>query len=228
MASRIPTTRSELVYEKVRAEILHGTLPPGSRLRFVELAHRFTVSQSVVREALVRLAEQGLAVALPQQGFRVRTLSLADLHEITEARVEIEGVVLRRAIAQGDLAWESSVIAAHHVLARTPRTTKAGKINESWVDAHEAFHAAILRGCRNGTLLSVATSLRESASLYRWWSGAATPDPDPDRDVALEHRQLLDAVVARDEVTASCLIAQHIQRTTDALSAAAVHLEARS
>ncbi|GAA2359369.1 GntR family transcriptional regulator [Streptomyces carpaticus] len=227
MASRIPTTRSELVYEKVRGEILHGTLPPGSRLRFVELANRFTVSQSVVREALVRLAEQGLAVALPQQGFRVRALSLADLHELTEARVEIEALVVRRAIAQGDLPWESSVIAAHHTLARTPRTTQAGKINEEWVDAHEAFHAATLRGCRNGMLLSVATSLREAASLYRWWSGAAAPDPDPDRDIALEHRQILDAVIARDEVTAMCLIAQHIQRTTDELSAAAVPLEAR-
>ncbi|GAA2046613.1 GntR family transcriptional regulator [Streptomyces cheonanensis] len=225
MASRIPTTRSELVYEKVRGEILHGTLPPGSRLRFVDLANRFTVSQSVVREALVRLAEQGLAVALPQQGFRVRALSLADLHELTEARVEIEALVVRRAIAQGDLPWESSVIAAHHTLARTPRTTRAGKINEEWVDAHEAFHAATLRGCRNGALLSVATSLREAASLYRWWSGAAAPDPD--RDIALEHRQILDAVIARDEVTAMCLIAQHIQRTTDELSAAAVPLEAR-
>ncbi|GLU50492.1 GntR family transcriptional regulator [Nocardiopsis ansamitocini] len=223
MTSRNSTTRSELVYEKVRREILYGTLPPGSRLRFVDLANRFTVSQSVVREALMRLAEQGLAVALPQQGFRVRTLDLADLHEITEARIEIEGLVIRLAIARGDLQWESSVIAAHHILAQTSMMTETGKTNEAWADAHEAFHAAILQGCGNGTLLSIATSLRESASLYRWWSGSITPDPD--RDVALEHRQILDAVVARDEMTAMCLIAQHIQRTTDALSAAAAPLE---
>ncbi|MEV7042741.1 GntR family transcriptional regulator [Amycolatopsis sp. NPDC051061] len=222
MPSRISTTRSELVYEEVRKEILRGALPPGSRLRFVELADRFTVSQSVVREALMRLAEQGLAVALPQQGFRVRTLNLADLNEITEARVEIESLVVRRAIARGDLQWESSVIAAHHTLARTPAMTEAGEINDDWVDAHEAFHHATLQGCGNGTLLSIATSLRETASLYRWWSGSMAPDAD--RDVALEHRQILDAVVARDEMNAACLVAQHIQRTTDALNEAATRL----
>ncbi|TMQ90959.1 GntR family transcriptional regulator [Actinomadura soli] len=225
MAGRISTTRSELVYEEVRKEILRGTLPPGSRLRFVDLAKRFTVSQSVVREALMRLAEQGLAVALPQQGFRVRTLNLTDLHEITEARIDIESLVMRHAIARGDLQWESSVIAVHHTLARTPPTTERGEINEDWVDAHEAFHHATLQGCENGRLLSIATSLREAASLYRWWSGSMAPDPE--RDVALEHRQILDAVVARDEVNAACLIAQHIQRTTDALINAAPRSEVR-
>ncbi|MEV7426277.1 GntR family transcriptional regulator [Streptomyces sp. NPDC091212] len=226
MPSRTSTTRSELVYERVRGEILRGTLPPGSRLRFVDLANRFTVSQSVVREALVRLAEQGLAVALPQQGFRVRTLTLVEFREITEARIEIEGVLIRHAIARGDLEWESSVIAAHHTLVQTPRVTKAGKLNDAWADAHEAFHAATLQGCRNGTLLSVATSLRESASLYRWAPGATSLDTD--RDAALEHRQILDAVVARDELTAACLTAQHIQRTTDALSEVIAPVEAHN
>jgi DNA-binding GntR family transcriptional regulator len=226
VSSRTSTTRSALVYGEVRKDILRGTLPPGSRLRFVDLADRFTVSQSVVREALMRLSEQGLAVELPQQGFRVRALNLTDLNEITEARIEIESLVARRAIVHGDLQWESSVIAAHHILARTPATTGTGEINEDWVDAHEAFHHATLQGCGNGRLLSIATSLREAASLYRWWSGSMAPDAD--RDVALEHRQILDAVVARDEMNAACLIAQHIQRTTDALSNTATRPDVRS
>jgi DNA-binding GntR family transcriptional regulator len=215
-----------VVYEEVRREILRGTLPPGSRLRFVDLADRFTVSQSVVREALMRLAEQGLAVELPQQGFRVRTLSLTDLNEITEARIEIESLVARRAITHGDLQWESSLIAAHHTLAHTPAKTETGEISEDWADAHEAFHHATLQGCGNARLLSVATSLREAASLYRWWSGSMAPDAG--RDVALEHRQILDAVVARDEMNAACLIAQHIQRTADALSNTATRPDVHS
>jgi DNA-binding GntR family transcriptional regulator len=56
----------------------------------VELAGRFGVSQSVVREALTRLGERGLVVASPQRGFRVRELSVADIAELTELRVEIE------------------------------------------------------------------------------------------------------------------------------------------
>jgi DNA-binding GntR family transcriptional regulator len=224
--STTSTTRAELVVEELRREILRGVLPPGARLRFVELAQRFFASQSVIREALTRLAEQGLAVAIPQQGFRVRTLNLDDLNEITEARIDIESLVVRRAIARGGLQWESSLIAAHHTLAGTPTATESGEINEDWVTAHEAFHHATLEGCGNERLLAVATSLRESASLYRWWSGAMAPDDS--RDVALEHRQILDAVLARDEMNAACLIAQHIQRTTDALLNKATELDVAS
>ena len=103
------TTRAELVHDTLRDEVLRGLYEPGQRLRLVELAQRFTVSQSVVREALTRLAEQKLLVALPQQGFRVMPLSPADLRDLTEARVEIEALVIRLAVRRGDVAWESAV-----------------------------------------------------------------------------------------------------------------------
>jgi len=64
---RSSTTRSAFVHAQLREDVLRGVLPPGQRLRLVELAERFSVSQSVVREALTRLAEQGLAVAVPRQ-----------------------------------------------------------------------------------------------------------------------------------------------------------------
>ncbi|PWU48775.1 GntR family transcriptional regulator [Micromonospora globispora] len=214
-----PTTRSAFVHAQLREDVLRGVLPPGSRLRFVELAERFSVSQSVVREALTRLAEQGLAVAMPQQGFRVRPLTLADLDELTEARIEIETLVLRRSIQRGGLAWESSVLAAHHTLANTPLTFPSGDVNPEWAEAHDEFHSATLRGCGNERLLSIASSLRDAASLYRWWS--RTVGHDENRDHALEHRQILDATNARDEEGATRALAQHIQRTSDALRTAA-------
>lgn len=204
-----------LVYGQLRKDIFNGSLPPGSRLRSVELAERFSVSQAVLREALTRLTEQGLVVSVPQQGFRVRSVNLADLDELTEARIDVEGLVLRRAIARGDIQWESSVIAAHHTLANTAVITDSGEVNEAWAAAHEAFHHGLLRGCGNERLLAVVTSLRDAASLYRLWS--RTVGHDDDRDVGLEHRRLLDAVLARDELGAVCLLAQHIQRTTDGL-----------
>lgn len=206
-----------LVYEQLRRDIIQGALPPGSRLRSVELAERFSVSQAVLREALTRLTEQGLAVSIPQQGFRVRSVNLADLDELTEARIDVESLVLRRAIERGDIQWESSVIAAHHTLARTAVVTGSGEVSEAWIDAHEAFHHGMLRGCGNERLLAMVTSLRDAASLYRLWS--RTVSHDDDRDVGLEHRQMLDAVLARDEAGAARLLAQHIQRTTDALRA---------
>jgi len=113
------STRAEHVHGALRAEILAGRLAPGTRLRLVELAERFSVSQSVVREALTRLAGQEIVVALPQQGFRVASLTLDDLTALTEARMHIEGLVLRLAVQRGDVAWEASAVAAHHRLLRS-------------------------------------------------------------------------------------------------------------
>src|ERR1700752_3462867 len=106
--SNSPGTRGEEGYDVLRFELLNGVLCPGQKLRMVELAHRFTVSQSVIREALTRLAEQGLVVATPQRGFRVRELSVPDLADLTRVRVQIESLAFRQAIECGDVAWETT------------------------------------------------------------------------------------------------------------------------
>jgi DNA-binding GntR family transcriptional regulator len=216
------TTRAELVHDTLRDEVLRGLYEPGQRLRLVELAQRFTVSQSVVREALTRLAEQKLLVALPQQGFRVMSLSPADLRDLTEARVELEALVIRLAVQRGDVAWESAVVAAHHRLVRTAGPDESvaeidRQIAEDWFQAHEDYHRALLAGCGNQRLTDLATSLRASASLYRRWSRFAGHAYFG--DVVDEHRAVLDAVLARDPDAAAEHLTGHIQHTTDVLLA---------
>src|SRR5690625_414676 len=152
MATPAAQTRAAHVHDLLRQDIFRGTLPPGHRLRLVELAARFSVSQSVIREALTRLAGQGLVVASPQQGFHVVTLSLDGLNELTEARCEIESLTFRRAVERGDLHWESEIVAAHHLLSVTPESTD-DEPNEAWFEVHELFHRALLAGCGNGRLL---------------------------------------------------------------------------
>ncbi|MHA6759667.1 GntR family transcriptional regulator [Streptacidiphilus sp. PAMC 29251] len=215
----VKTTRASAVYAQIREDIFQGELAPGQRLRLVELAQRFTVSQSVIREALTRLSEQGLVLAAPQQGFSVVTLSLKDLNELTEARLDIECTTLRRAVERGDITWEAGVVAAHHHLASTPVTAPGGGLNSEWFTVHERFHQSLLEGCGNDRLLAVCMSLRDAATLYRRWS--LPVGHDYDRDVAGEHRALVDAVIGRDAVRASRLLAQHIDRTSASLRAVA-------
>lgn len=215
MASAKGITRAGAVYDQVKEEIMAGAFQPGQRLRFVELAERFAVSQSVIREALTRLAGEELVVALPQQGFRVITLSAKDLDELTEARCGIESLVLRYSIERGDVLWESALVAAHHHLASTPTLTAKGDQNPQWFDVHERFHEALLNGCDNQRLLGVALAGREAATLYRRW--ALPVGHDVDRDVETEHRGLLDAALARDGERAAKLLTEHIERTTAAL-----------
>lgn len=212
-------TRAGAVYARIREDIFQGALEPGQRLRLVELAQRFSVSQSVIREALTRLSGQGLVTATPQQGFRVVTLSAKDLDELTEARVDIECLALRRAVERGDITWEAAVVAAHHHLANTPMTLPGGEVNHDWLAVHERFHQIMLEGCGNDRLLGVALSLRDAATVYRRWSFPIGQDYD--RDIAGEHRALVDAVVARDGAEASRLLARHIDRTSASLRAVA-------
>jgi DNA-binding GntR family transcriptional regulator len=210
-------TRTEQVYTALRSDILSGGLVTGSRLRLVELCERFAVSQSVVREALTRLAEQGIVTAQPQHGFRVASLSLEDLETLTDARVHLESLVLRLAVERGDVAWESSLVAAHHQLQRTPQLAGQDQINPDWLAAHEAFHTSLLNGCGNERLLRAAGALRDAAALYRTWS--VSIGHDTNRDVASEHGALLEAILRRDADEAAALVVLHIERTSSVLLA---------
>lgn len=205
-----PATRTGEVYELLRSELLNGILRPGQKLRMVELADRLNVSQSVVREALTRLAEQQLIVATPQRGFRVRELSVEDIADLTETRVQVETAALRLAIERGDVHWETGILSAHHLLDRTPIVKEDGRLNEEWSDHHRDFHRALLAGCNNSRLGSTAVALRDSSELYRRWYWVLAEDHH--RDIATEHRQLKDLALARDVDAAVKLLTEHIER----------------
>lgn len=209
-------TRSGAVYEELRRDILAGRLIPGAKLPFAGLVEKYGCSMGSVREALQRLAEQGLVESIAQQGFRVVSVSAEDLIDLTAARCEIEGLALRHAIADGDVAWEGAAVAALHILERIPAfdPTDPSRQSDEWAAAHDVFHLALLKGCKNRRILATAIALRDSAELYRRWSA---PLHDRGRDVSGEHRSILDAAVSRRADDAVELLRAHIQRTTDKL-----------
>ena len=212
-----PATRTEQVYDRLRSDLLNGILHPSQKLKMVELTERFGVSQSVVREALTRLTEQGLLVATPQRGFRVRDLSIEDIAELTETRIQVESIAVRLAVERGDLQWETGILAAHHRLERTPVTRDDGTVSEDWSGHHRDFHQALLTGCGNRRLESVASSLRDSAELYRRWYWVLTDDHQ--RDLAAEHRQLKELALARNADRAVEVLTDHIERAPSLLIA---------
>jgi DNA-binding GntR family transcriptional regulator len=174
----------------------------------------------VVREGLTRLAEQGLVQSEPQHGFHVTPLSAEDLEDLTEARCALEGMVLRASVQNGTIAWESDVVAAHHALDRVGMLTTEDpqRMSEDWTAAHARFHASLLAACPNQRLRTMALSLRDSAELYRRWSGPVGRDDH--RDVRGEHRALADAALRGDADEAVRLLEEHLRRTTRALGEA--------
>jgi DNA-binding GntR family transcriptional regulator len=212
-------TKAERVFNRLRADILAGRHQPGERLRYAELCEQYETSMGVLREALLRLAEQELVKGEAQQGFQVVSLSADDLLELTEARRELETLTLRHAIADGDLEWESRLIAAHHRLSRSDQLDPDDpqRLSDTWVAAHAEFHKVLLEGCANQRLKNLSASLRDSAELYRRWS--VPLGHESDRDIAAEHASILEAALARDADQAVRRLSDHVERTTDILLA---------
>jgi DNA-binding GntR family transcriptional regulator len=213
------TTANERVHQELRGDILAGRLRPGERLPFAALCQRYNASVGVVREALSRLVEQGLVLAEPNQGFRVTTISRTDLIQLTELRVELEAMALRRAIHEGDIQWESEILSVHHRLERTPMLDPddPARFNEDWAIVHGEFHRTILAACSNTRMRNIADGLRDAAELYRRWS--LPLGHGQSRDVADEHRALVRHVIAHETDKAVQVLIDHIQLTTDLLLA---------
>lgn len=203
-------------YERLRADLLACRLLPGARLKINDLCQSLQVSLSAVREALARLTAEGLVVAEPQRGFRVAPISAAELHDLTQVRTQIEGACLYRAIAAGDVAWETRVVAAHHRLTRTPERQPGDprRMNEDWSAAHDAFHEALTSACDSPWLLRLRRILYDQTERYRRLS---VPLAETTRDIGGEHRAIMQAVLARDAADASTLLGRHFALTTSVL-----------
>jgi DNA-binding GntR family transcriptional regulator len=213
------STRGEVAFLDLRRDILSGRLLPGQKLQFSDLSARYTTSVGALREALSRLAEQGLVISEPQQGFRVVPVSPDDLQDLTAARVEIETMALRRALASGDLAWEARLVAANHILEGTQQLSDDDprQVTDEWTAAHQHFHDVLLEACEIRRIKEIAASLRDAAELYRRWSRFIGSERN--RDIPGEHEEILRAALKRDVDGAIKLLVQHIEYTTNAVLA---------
>src|SRR5271166_3486068 len=205
-------TQSNRMFDRLRDDILACRLLPDSKLRINDIAESSEVSLGAVREALSRLGAEGLVIAESQKGYRVAPLSVEDLRDLTEARVEIERIALSRSIAQGDLEWETNLVAAWHRLSKiSERLPEDPQALEQWAAAHAAFHLALVAACGSNKLLQIRSQLYQQSERYRRYSGVVFRE----RDVSAEHQRIFDATIARDTAAATEAIAEHLRLTAE-------------
>ena len=207
-------SQAEDTYQVLRREILSCAIAPGSKILIGDICARLGFSSGAVREALSRLSAEGLAVAEPQKGFRAAPISMGDLMDLTCARGHLESLCLTEAMDKGGVAWEGSVLAAHHALSLTPMlaTPDSKWMSEEWSFAHNHFHEVIAAGCGSHWLLRIRSALYEQSERYRRLSLPLDPAK---RDVGAEHRAICDAVIGRDKDLATRLMKEHIFRTAE-------------
>ena len=207
----------EDVYGALRSDILFGRRLPSSRLRSTS-SPRHAVSLSVVREAVTRLATEDLVEATPQRGFRVRSISLEHLHDLTGVRIQIETLALRQSIAKGDVTWEANLVAAHHRLAVTPTYFEDGPATRSgWPPCAVPRRARAAAGAPSSN-----ASAGSSTTLPSSTDTGPPPAAPPCRaHVADEHKAIFDAALAREADLAVDLLTRHLEATARNLEAIA-------
>ena len=204
-------TQSDRMFDRLQADILTCRLLPGGKLCISDIAQSSEVSLGAVREALSRLGAEGLVIAEPQKGYRVSPLSVEDLRDLTEARVEIEQIGLSRSIAQGDLEWETNLVAAWHRLSKIPEPQPADPQAVRWATAHAEFHRALVAACGSNKLLQIRSQLYRQSERYRSYSGVVARE----RNVFAEHQAIFDATIARNAAAATEAIEGHLRLTAE-------------
>ena len=204
------------IAEGLRARILSGSLEPGAKLNLERLRQEYAVSLSSLREAIMRLSSDGLIEIEEQRGYRVSPISPGNLAEVTELRMKLEPLALRKAIRNGGLDWETNVMASLYRLNHTARDPKDQASIETWEIAHNAFHDALIARCDMPVLSTFYRTLMNMNDRYRRLFSRIHAEQ---RDLAQEHTAIAQAAVARDEDKAAKLLARHIEKTSAALQA---------
>jgi DNA-binding GntR family transcriptional regulator len=205
------TTRANETYQSLRAGILSGDIPAGSRLRTNELCSQFKVSLGAVREALTQLIAQGLVVSEAHRGFTASPVSAGDLLDLTRVRIEIETTCLAWAIRAGTVEWESNIIAALHRLSRTQRAGNRIRPGAEWTEAHDKYHLALLATCDSPRLMQIRHQLYEQSERYRNLEISLPLNRDPEG----EHQRIAEAAIARDVALATQRMREHLTLTAN-------------
>ncbi|WP_223252452.1 GntR family transcriptional regulator [Paracoccus mutanolyticus] len=179
-------------YHDLRYRILTGRLAPGTTLLETELAALLSLSRTPVREAVIKLEEEGLVEVRPRHGVTVKALSLQDFGHILNVFSALEVRAVELAAARG--LTEPEAQALTRMLDQMEAATAAGDITR-WSDIDDEFHAAIVALCGNQRLQDAISAFWGQQYRARLMILPLRPLPeDSDR----EHRLILAALRAGD------------------------------
>jgi DNA-binding GntR family transcriptional regulator len=201
-------SRSELAaggaYARMREAIVTGQYRPNERLVETDLAERFSVSRTPIREALHQLAADGLVVAA-RHGWTVREHDAAEVQQIYEVRMALEGFAARLAAERGEPAALERVAAVHQEYGAA--LVDASPAEQ--VRLNEEFHGAVVDACGNDRLRGLIVRNRE---YYFDYKIARLYSREQMASGVSEHAGLVKALAARDGEAAEQLTRAHFRQ----------------
>jgi len=201
-----PASLTEKVYEALRAEILTCTLRPGQDLNEGEVADRFKISKTPVREALGTLRQEGLVRTFPRRGYQVTPITFADMDELFDVRTILEAGAAELACTR----LTDEQIAHLNLLADAAYKHGEQQSVALFVQTNRDFHLAIAQAAGNGRLIELI--LRHIDALERFfYLGAQLRDVN--NETSISHHEIVRTLALGDPVAAREIMIRHNEQT---------------
>jgi len=205
-------TRTERLAEQVANAILSGEMPPGARLDEQQLAQRFGVSRTPVREALRQLATSGLIDLRPRRGALVAQVTPEELETLFVAMAEMEAACARLCAQRMTQLERRRLQSMQEQMADLVRDGDP----EAYADANQAFHLAIYAGAHNSVVADFTAGLRRRLAPFRRAQFRTQGRLPRSHD---EHGAVVQAILAGNAPGAHATMLHHVSLVEDAFDA---------
>ena len=207
-----PATASSKIYSDLRTELVSLQRRPGEVISEAEIALSYGVSRTPVREAILKLSDEGLVEIFPQSGIFVSRIPMAALPEAIIIRKALEETTARLA---AERATSSQILALHSILERQ-RETSAADDRDAFHRADEMFHATIAEVAGYPGIWTLIQQVKVHVDRYR---RLTLPQQGRIARVIAEHEAILGAIEAHDPAGARSAMEFHLESLLGNISA---------
>lgn len=194
------------VFEKLRELIIALDLPPGTLLSRAELAERFKLSQTPIRDALMRLGEEGLVDVFPQHATLVSRISIESARQAHFVRRSIELEVVRELASIAD----GALIARLRGFVDLQESVRDSGDYHDFIAADQAFHRHMYEAAGVPDLWALVRRLSGHVDRLR---RLHLPEAGKAQAIVREHRRILDAIAKHDAPAAQARLREHLSGT---------------
>jgi DNA-binding GntR family transcriptional regulator len=197
---------ADQVYARLKAQLLAFERVPGDRFSETELGAQLGVSRTPVREALLRLRNEGLLDVDPRSGWFVRPIDFVRLEQLYDLRVVLEAACVTRLCTQAEPAPELDALKTIWLVPAAERSADGAQVG-AW---DEDFHATLVRAAGNAEMARVHGDVTEHIRIVRRLDFTR---PDRIDATYAEHAKILRAVMQRKPDQALLLLRSHVEQS---------------
>jgi GntR family transcriptional regulator, rspAB operon transcriptional repressor len=201
-------TASSKIYSDLRTELVSLARRPGEAISETDIAVSYGVSRTPVREAILKLSDEGLLEIFPQSGIIVSRIPVAELPEAIIIRKALEETTARLA---AERATTSQILALRAILERQ-READAATDGDAFHAADEVFHSTIAEIARHPGIWKLIQQVKVHVDRYRLLT---LPQSGRITQVIAEHEQIVSAIAAHDPSAARLAMDHHLGKLLD-------------